>query len=117
MGRPAEAVGKQACLPQYRAGEYGRHYPKRTREISEHVEDAIEDGDAIIAWAVSNDAGYDLDTCCSDSRMPVDVGGTKLGRFLPLGTLFDTAPAPRRGSAVRATGVMGRRVVVGCLAS
>ena len=43
----------------------------------------IEDGDAIIAWAVASDTGYDFDTCGSNRRRPTDLDGFKLVSFLP----------------------------------
>ena len=50
------------------------------------VKAEIDDGDAIIAWAAPNDAGYDFDTCGNNRRIPVDLDGMKLVRFLPLPT-------------------------------
>ncbi len=49
--------------------------------IWEQVRAYIEEGDAIIAWASPNDAGYDFDTCGANRRIPVDVDGLKLVSF------------------------------------
>jgi len=72
-------------LLEIRAGVYVGSYSRRTREmIWAEVTDSIEGGDAAIAWAASNDAGFDFDTCGSNRRMPVDLGGFKLVGFLPM---------------------------------
>ena len=52
--------------------------------IWEQVETYIEDGDAIIAWALPTDAGYDFDTCGVNRRVPVDLDGLKLVQFSSL---------------------------------
>ena len=43
----------------------------------------IDDGDAVIAWAAPNDAGFDFDTVGRNRRMPVEFDGLKLVAFLP----------------------------------
>ena len=83
---PPRLRGRLAVwLLEIRAGVYVGNYSRRTREmIWRQVRAEIEDGDAIIAWAASNDVGYDFDTCGSNRRIPVDVDGMKLVEFLPL---------------------------------
>ena len=56
---PPRLRGRLAVwLLEIRAGVYVGNYSRRTREmIWSQVRDEIEDGDAIIAWAASNDAG------------------------------------------------------------
>ena len=85
---PPRLRGRLAVwLLEIRAGVYVGNYSRRTREmIWEQVKGEIEEGDAIIAWAVSTDAGYDFDTCGVNRRIPVDLDGLKLVRFLPLPT-------------------------------
>lgn len=74
-------------LLEIRAGIYVGNYSKRTREmIWSQVSEEINDGDAIIAWAAANDAGYDFDTCGDNRRIPTDLDGLKLVKFLPLAT-------------------------------
>ena len=51
----------------------------------------IGDGDAIIAWAAPNDAGYDFDTCGVNRRVPTDLDGLKLVRFMPIVRVEKTA--------------------------
>ena len=85
---PPRLRGRLAVwLLEIRAGVYVGNYSRRTREmIWKQVIEEIEDGDAIIAWAAPNDAGYDFDTCGNNRRIPVDLDGLKLVQFLPLVT-------------------------------
>ena len=82
---PPRLRGRLAVwLLEIRAGVYVGNYSRRTREmIWEQVQSLIEQGDAIIAWAAANDAGYDFDTCGVNRRTPTDLDGMKLVRFLP----------------------------------
>ena len=82
---PPRLRGRLAVwLLEIRAGVYVGHYSRRTREmIWEQVKAHIGDGDAIIAWAAANDAGYDFDTCGTNRRVPTDLDGIKLVSFLP----------------------------------
>ena len=83
---PPRLRGRLAVwLLEIRAGVYVGNYSRRTREmIWQQVTEHIGEGDAIIAWAMPNDAGYDFDTCGVNRRIPVDLDGLKLVRFLPL---------------------------------
>ena len=83
---PPRLRGRLAVwLLEIRAGVYVGNYTRRTREmIWRQVMAEIDDGDAIIAWAAPNDAGYDFDTCGQNRRIPVDLDGLKLVQFLPL---------------------------------
>ena len=82
---PPRLRGRLAVwLLEIRAGVYVGNYSQRTREmIWNQVREEIEDGDAIIAWAVPNDVGYEFDTCGVNRRMPTEVDGLKLVRFHP----------------------------------
>lgn len=82
---PPRLRGRLAVwLLEIRAGVYVGNYSRRTREmIWEQVKSEIDDGDAIMAWAVPNDAGYDFDTCGINRRFPADLDGLKLVRFTP----------------------------------
>ena len=72
-------------LLEIRAGVYVGNYSRRTREmIWDRVRAYIGDGDAIVAWAAPNDSGYDFDTCGVNRRIPADLDGFKLVRFMPL---------------------------------
>lgn len=82
---PPRLRGRLAVwLLEIRAGVYIGNYSRRTREmIWEQVQSLIEQGDAIIAWAAANDAGYDFDTCGVNRRVPTDLDGMKLVAFRP----------------------------------
>ena len=82
-------------LLEIRAGICVGDYSRRTREmIREHVKAYIGEGDAIIAWAARNDAGYDFDTCGVNRREPVDLDGFKLVRFAPRAPGADEVASP-----------------------
>ena len=83
---PPRLRGRLAVwLLEIRAGVYVGNYSRRTREmIWGQVKAEIDDGDAIIAWAAPNDAGYDFDTCGHNRRIPVDLDGMKLVQFSAL---------------------------------
>ena len=82
---PPRLRGRLAVwLLEIRAGVYVGNYSRRTRRmIWGQVVQEIGDGDAIIAWAAPNDAGYDFDTCGQNRRIPMDLDGLKLVQFLP----------------------------------
>ncbi len=69
---------------EVRAGVYVGTYGRRVREmIWEQVDQNIEDGNAVIAWAAPNDAGFEFDTCGKNRREPVDFEGFRFLAFLP----------------------------------
>jgi CRISPR-associated protein Cas2 len=47
------------------------------------VRSAIGDGNAVIAWAAPNDAGFAFETCGRNRRIPVDIDGFRLVSFTP----------------------------------
>lgn len=71
-------------LLEVRAGVYIGEYSSRTRDrIWSVVEKEIGKGNAVIAWSVPNDTGFDFDTCGENRRIPVLLDGLKLVQFLP----------------------------------
>lgn len=90
---PPRLRGRLAVwLLEVRAGVYVGNYSRRTREmIWEQVRAYIDEGDAIIAWAAPNDAGYDFDTCGMNRRIPADLDGLKLVQFNPVPSAGDQA--------------------------
>ena len=82
---PARLRGRLAVwLLEIRAGVYLGTYSRRIREmIWEQVVSSIGDGNAVIAWAAPNDAGYSFETCGANRREPVDLDGFRLVSFLP----------------------------------
>jgi len=51
--------------------------------IWQQVMDNIGEGNAVIAWASPNDAGFEFETAGSSRRVPVDLDGFRLVSFLP----------------------------------
>ena len=81
---PPRLRGRLAIwLLEIRAGVYVGNYAAKIREhIWEQVEVGIEDGNAVMAWKTSNEAGFDFVTLGSNRRVPVEVDGAKLVSFL-----------------------------------
>ena len=65
------------ATPVY-VGRYSREVRER---IWKDVEELIEEGDAVMAWAAPTDQGYDFATVGRNRRMPVDFDGLKLVVF------------------------------------
>ena len=82
---PPRLRGRLAVwLLEIRAGVYVGRYSRRVRERIWHdVEELIEGGDAVMAWAATTDQGYDFATVGSNRRTPVDFDGLKLVVFAP----------------------------------
>jgi CRISPR-associated protein Cas2 len=82
---PPRLRGRLAVwLLEVRAGVYIGRYSKRTREmIWGQVAEMIGDGDGIMAWSASNDAGFELRTVGKSRRRPVDFDGLTLVAFDP----------------------------------
>lgn len=73
-----------AWLVEIRAGVYVGAYSTRTREmIWEQVLYGLGQGDAVMAWSVRNEQGYDFRTAGLNRRQPVDFDGLKLVSFHP----------------------------------
>lgn len=83
---PPRLRGRLAVwLLEVRAGVYVGNYSKKVREhIWEQVEAGIGDGNAVMAWRVNNEAGFDFVTLGQNRRIPVEIDGAKLVSFLPL---------------------------------
>lgn len=82
---PPRLRGRLAVwLLEVRAGVYIGSYSARTRErLWADVTSMIGEGNAVIAWAAANDAGFSFDTCGPNRRIPVDFDGFSLVSFLP----------------------------------
>lgn len=71
-------------LLEIRAGVYVGNYSKKVREhIWEQVKGALGNGNAVMAWRVNNEAGFDFVTLGANRRIPVELDGAKLVSFLP----------------------------------
>ncbi|MDA8051612.1 MAG: type I-E CRISPR-associated endoribonuclease Cas2e [Rhodospirillales bacterium] len=102
---PPRLRGRLAVwLLEVRAGVYVGNYGRRVREmIWGQVQAYIESGNAVIAWAATNDAGFLFDTCGANRRVPLDLDGFRLVQFGPEAALPREAgpmavqPSRRRG--------------------
>lgn len=83
---PPRLRGRLAVwLLEIRAGVYVGNYSTKVREhIWEQVEAGIGEGNAVMAWRMNNEAGFDFVTLGQNRRIPVEIDGAKLVSFLPL---------------------------------
>jgi CRISPR-associated protein Cas2 len=81
---PPRLRGRLAVwLLEVRAGVYVGAYGRRVREhIWEHVQEGIEDGNAVMLWQSKAEAGFEFKTLGSNRREPTDFDGVQLVRFL-----------------------------------
>ena len=82
---PPRLRGRLAIwLLEVRAGVYIGDVSRRTREMLwEQLAEGVEDGSAVIAWASSNESGYEFQTLGPNRRMPVEYDGLFLVAFSP----------------------------------
>jgi CRISPR-associated protein Cas2 len=95
---PPRLRGRLAVwLLEIRTGVYVGTYSRKVREmIWEQVTAGIADGNAVIAWDMNNDAGFEFETCGTNRRIPVDLDGFRLVSFLPAeGTAASENDHPR----------------------
>ncbi len=96
---PSRLRGRLAVwLLEIRAGVYVGAYGRRVREsIWEQVRTFIGEGNAVIAWASPNDAGFEFDTCGANRRVPVDLDGFRLVALTEEPTIAPPLPARPKG--------------------
>lgn len=82
---PARLRGRLAVwLLEVRSGVYIGNLSRRVREmIWNQIEDGIERGNAVMAWAVNSESGFDFVTLGENRRMPVEWEGVKFVSFHP----------------------------------
>lgn len=82
---PPRLRGRLAIwLLEIRAGVYVGNYSTKVRDyIWEQVEKGIGEGNAVIAWRASTEAGFDFITVGLNRRIPIELDGAKLVSFLP----------------------------------
>lgn len=82
---PPRLRGRLAIwLLEIRAGVYVGNYSSKVRGYIWHqVKLGIDDGNAVMAWRASNEAGFDFDTFGKNRRIPIELDGAKLVGFLP----------------------------------
>lgn len=81
---PPRLRGRLAVwLLEVRAGVYVGRYSKKVRDmIWDQVCAYIEDGNAVMAWSVPREGGFDVATTGANRRIPVDFDGVRLVSFL-----------------------------------
>lgn len=82
---PPRLRGRLAVwLLELRAGVYVGNYSRRVREhIWTHVEEGIEEGNAVMIWRSANEAGLEFKTLGQNRRIAADFDGVQLVSFLP----------------------------------
>ena len=82
---PPRLRGRMAIwLLEIRAGVYIGDASRRTREmIWEQLLAGYEDGSVVMAWASSNESGYEFQTLGPNRRLPVEFDGLYLVAFHP----------------------------------
>lgn len=82
---PPRLRGRMAVwLLEVRAGMYVGNYGRKVREyLWEQVQEGLEDGNAVMVWRSTAEAGYEFLTLGQNRRMPVDLDGVQLVSFFP----------------------------------
>lgn len=82
---PPRLRGRMAVwLLEVGAGVYVGTYSKKVREVIwGQVEEAIEDGNAVLMWRSTAEAGYEFKTLGFNRRVPADFDGVQLVSFHP----------------------------------
>lgn len=82
---PERLRGRLAVwLVEIRAGVYVGEYSVKVREmIWNHIEQGIQDGNAVLIWNTPTESGFDFLTLGKNRRMPVEMDGLKLVSFYP----------------------------------
>lgn len=81
---PQRLRGRLAVwLLEIRAGVYVGDTSRRVREMIWHqVNELAEAGNVVMAWSTNTESGFDFITYGKNRRMPVDLEGLRLVRFL-----------------------------------
>ncbi|MDC7704581.1 type I-E CRISPR-associated endoribonuclease Cas2e [Vogesella indigofera] len=82
---PPRLRGRMAIwLLEIRAGVYVGTYNRKVREyLWQQVEAGLDDGNAVMAWQASTEAGFEFVTLGPNRRMPVEFDGARLVSFHP----------------------------------
>lgn len=82
---PPRLRGRLAVwLLEIRAGVYVGDVTRRIREmVWEQVEALAEEGNVVMAWATNTESGFDFITYGENRRMPIDLDGLRLVKFIP----------------------------------
>ena len=75
-------------LLEVRSGVFVGCYSSSVRQILwSTVIKEIEDGNAVLIWAVNNESGFDFRKKKKNRREPEDFDGMKLVKFLPINAI------------------------------
>jgi CRISPR-associated protein Cas2 len=82
---PPRLRGRLAVwMLEVRAGVYVGDYSRKVRElIWSQVEEGLEDGNAVLIWRSTAEAGFEFMTLGTNRRMPADFDGVQLVSFHP----------------------------------
>jgi CRISPR-associated protein Cas2 len=82
---PPRLRGRLAVwLLEVRAGVYVGDVSGRVREmIWFQVNELAETGNVVMAWGTNTESGFDFITYGENRRMPVELDGLRLVKFLP----------------------------------
>lgn len=82
---PPRLRGRLAVwLIEIRAGVYVGDLSVKVREmIWSHIENGIEEGNAVMVWTTNTESGFDFITLGKNRRLPVELDGLKLVSFYP----------------------------------
>lgn len=82
---PPRLRGRLAVwLLEIRAGVYVGDVSRRVREMLWYqVGELAEDGNVVMAWATNTESGFDFVTYGKNRRMPIELDGLRLVKFLP----------------------------------
>ncbi len=83
---PPRLRGRLAVwLLEIRASVYVGNYSVKVRDsIWAQVTAGLGDGNAVMAWRATNEAGFDFVTLGTNRRIAVEIDGAKLVSFLPV---------------------------------
>ncbi len=72
-------------LLEVRAGVYIGHYSVKVRErLWKTLSEDLEDGNAVMAWSVGNESGFEFRTIGYNRREPTDMDGFLLVKYFPV---------------------------------
>ena len=83
---PPRLRGRLAVwLLEIRAGVYVGDVSQRIREmIWEQINLLADEGNVVMAWTTNTESGFDFVTYGENRRMPIDLDGLRLVKFLPI---------------------------------
>jgi len=82
---PPRLRGRLAIwMLEVRAGVYVGAYSVKVRDMMwNHVNEGIEDGNAVMMWDAPTESGFDFVTLGKNRRIPIEMQGIKLVSFMP----------------------------------